>query len=167
TERFRAFGPDLANLWREGALHRVVGTREVRIEPAPGGVFVDPLDARIEPIVRKLLGLEFELEPFYRFARRDPVLRRLVPKLAGFRPPIAPDPFEALVSSITAQQVSLHAAFAIRNRLIERFGRRAAQAYGYRRRGGSLARARRSWWRSAARGARRSTSSASPRRSAT
>ena len=85
TERFRAFGPDLANLWREGALHRVVGTREVRIEPAPGGVFVDPLDARIEPIVRKLLGLEFELEPFYRFARRDPVLRRLVPKLAGAR----------------------------------------------------------------------------------
>ena len=131
TERFRAFGPDLANLWREGGLHRVVGTREVRIEPAPGGVFVDPLDARIEPIVRKLLGLEFELEPFYRFAGRDPVLRRLVPKLAGFRPPIAPDPFEALVSSITAQQVSLHAAFAIRNRLIERYGCRGEHAFAF------------------------------------
>src|SRR5438876_8508787 len=131
TERFRAFGPDLANLWREGGLHRVVGTREVRIEPAPGGVFVDPLDARIEPIVRKLLGLEFELEPFYRFAGRDPVLRRLVPKLAGFRPPIAPDPFEVLVSSITAQQVSLHAAFAIRNRLIERYGLLGANAYAF------------------------------------
>ena len=25
TERFRAFGPDLANLWHEGGLHRVVG----------------------------------------------------------------------------------------------------------------------------------------------
>ena len=33
TERFRAFGPDLANLWVDGALHRVVGAREVRIEP--------------------------------------------------------------------------------------------------------------------------------------
>jgi hypothetical protein len=34
TERFRAFGPDLANLWIDGGLHRVVGARELRIEPA-------------------------------------------------------------------------------------------------------------------------------------
>ena len=54
----------------------------------------------------------------------DPVLRGLTEQLAGFRPPLSPDPFESLVTSITAQQVSLHAAFAIRNRLIERFGRR-------------------------------------------
>ena len=32
TERFRAFGPDLANLWYEGGVHRVVGGREIRIE---------------------------------------------------------------------------------------------------------------------------------------
>ena len=48
TERFRAFGPDVANLWHEGGLHRVVGGREVRIEAAPGGVLVEPLDAAIE-----------------------------------------------------------------------------------------------------------------------
>jgi len=40
TERFRTFGPDLTTLVHEGGLHRVVGGREVRIEPAPGGVFV-------------------------------------------------------------------------------------------------------------------------------
>ena len=40
------------------------------------------------------------------------------------RPPLAPDPFESLVTSISAQQVSLFAAFAIRNRMIERFGER-------------------------------------------
>ena len=131
TERFRAFGPDRANLWHEGGLHRIVAGREVRIEPAPGGVIVEPLDAGIEPVVRKLLGLEFELEPFARFAAGDPVLSRLVPKLAGFRPPIAPDPFESLVSSITAQQVSLHAAFAIRNRLIERYGEGGEHAYAF------------------------------------
>ena len=44
TERFRVFGPDLANLWHEGGLHRVVGGREVRVEAAPGGVDVEPLD---------------------------------------------------------------------------------------------------------------------------
>jgi DNA-3-methyladenine glycosylase II len=131
TERFRAFGPDLANLWHEGGLHRVVRGSEVRIEPTPGGVLVEPFDGGTEVVVRKLLGLEFELEPFYAFARRDAVLRRLVARLTGFRPPLAPDPFEALVSSITAQQVSLHAAFAIRNRFIERFGVRAGHAYGF------------------------------------
>ena len=34
TERFRAFGPDLANLWHEGGVHRVVNGREFRIEAA-------------------------------------------------------------------------------------------------------------------------------------
>ena len=45
TERFRAFGIDRSTLWHEGGLHRVIGGREVRIEPAPGGVAVEPLDA--------------------------------------------------------------------------------------------------------------------------
>jgi DNA-3-methyladenine glycosylase II len=131
TERFRAFGPDLANLWSDGALHRVVGTTEVRIEEARGGVRVEPLDAETRPVVRKLLGAEFDLDAFYVWARKDPVLRRLTKALAGFRPPLAPDPFETLVTSITAQQVSLYAAFAIRNRLIERYGRRIGRAYTF------------------------------------
>jgi DNA-3-methyladenine glycosylase II len=57
------------------------------------------------------------------------VIEGLTVRLAGFRPPLQPDPFEALVTSITAQQVSLYAAFAIRSRLIERFGVRAGRAY--------------------------------------
>src|SRR5689334_14889209 len=129
TERYRAFGPDLANLWHEGGVHRVVDGREVRIETADGGVDVEPLDATTEPAVRKLLGFEFELDGFYAFAATEPVLATLVPKLAGLRPPLAPDPYETLVTSITAQQVSLFAAFAIRNRLIEAFGVRAGHAY--------------------------------------
>lgn len=131
TSRFRAFGPDLANLWREGTLHRVVGTREVRIEAAPGGVLVEPLGADVEPVVRHLLGLPFDLPAFEEFAARHDVLRPLLRELRGLRPVLAPDPFEALVTSITAQQVSLFAAFAIRNRLIERFGERVGRAYAF------------------------------------
>jgi 3-methyladenine DNA glycosylase/8-oxoguanine DNA glycosylase len=59
------------------------------------------------------------------------VLARVEPTLRGLRPPLAPDPFESLVTSITAQQVSLFAAFAIRNRLIVRFGRQAGHAYSF------------------------------------
>ncbi len=131
TERFRAFGPDRANLWHEGALHRVVGGREVRIAAAPGGVDVEPLDAATRPAVEKLLGLELALAPFYARAAADPVLARLVRRLAGFRPPLVPDPFEALVTSVTAQQVSLRAAFAIRTRLVEAFGERGELAYAF------------------------------------
>jgi DNA-3-methyladenine glycosylase II len=131
TERFRAFGPDLANLWHEGGVHRVVGRRELRIESAPGGVDVEPFDDEIEPVALATVGAPFELDLFYEWARADAVLRELVPRLAGFRPPLAPDPFESLVTSITAQQVSLFAAFAIRNRLIERFGERAVHAYSF------------------------------------
>jgi DNA-3-methyladenine glycosylase II len=131
TERFRAFGPDLANLWYEGGVHRVVGGRELRIEAATGGVDVEPLDEETEPVARALLGADFELDPFYAWAQGDEVLRKLVPWLAGLRPPLAPDPYEALVSAISAQQVSLFAAFAIRNRMVERFGVRGVHAYAF------------------------------------
>lgn len=136
TERFRAFGVDRANLWHvtaegRGGLHRVVGGREVRIEAAPGGVEVTPLDAGIEAVVRVLLGLAFDLEAFYAWAAGEPVLARLTAALPGFRPPLAPDPFEALVTSITAQQVSLHSAFAIRSRFVERFGEPGEHAVAF------------------------------------
>jgi DNA-3-methyladenine glycosylase II len=134
TERYRAFGLDLANLWHEGGLHRVVDGQELRIEAAPGGVDVEPLDAKVEPVVGQLLGLPFELDVFYAFAESEPVLAHLAGGLAGLRPPLAPDPFESLVTSVSAQQVSLFAAFAVRNRFVERFGERGVHAYSFPRR---------------------------------
>jgi 3-methyladenine DNA glycosylase/8-oxoguanine DNA glycosylase len=131
TERFRAFGVDRASLWREGGLHRVVGGREVRIEAAESGVEVEPLDAEIEVVVRAVLGLPFELEPFYAWAADDEILAPIVPRLVGFRPSLSPDPFEMLVGAITSQQVSLFSALAIRNRMIERFGVPAVEAWAF------------------------------------
>ena len=125
-DRFTFWGVDRANVWHDGGLHRVVAGREVRITRANGGVRIEPLDDTIEPVVRKLLGLELDLPAFHAFAQGEPVLAEAVQRFPGFRPPLAPDPFEALVSSITAQQVSLHAAFAVRSRLIDRFGERSA-----------------------------------------
>ena len=132
TRRFRAFGTDLANRLVDGELHRAIGGRDVRIRPAPGGVDVSPLDDETRRVVMKLLGAEFELEPFYRWAlEQQPVIADLTVRLAGFRPPLQPDPFEALVTSITAQQVSLFSAVAIRNRLIQRFGTPVGEAWAF------------------------------------
>src|SRR3954468_22818468 len=131
TGRFRAFGTDLANRVEGEVLIRAVRGREVRIQAPPGGVDVEPLDEETQPIVEHLLGGPFELGPFYAWAARDPILAPVVERLRGFRPPLQPDPFEALITSITAQQVSLFSAVAIRNRLIERFGERVGAAWAF------------------------------------
>jgi 3-methyladenine DNA glycosylase/8-oxoguanine DNA glycosylase len=129
TRRFVVFGSDLANHFVDGVLHRAVGGREVTIAPAAGGVDVEPLDDATRPVVRKLLGAEFDLDPFYAWATGP--MAELVAAFRGFRPPLQPDPFEALVTSITAQQVSLRSAVAIRNRLIQRFGEQVGAAWAF------------------------------------
>jgi DNA-3-methyladenine glycosylase II len=131
TERYRSYGADRANLWHEGALHRVVAGREVRVSGAPGGVAVEPFDEEIAAELRFLLGVPLDLDDFWGWAAGDPVFEQLREPLSGYRPPLSPDPWEMLVTSITAQQVSLHAAFAIRSRLIERFGVRHEHAWAF------------------------------------
>ena len=129
TSRFQAFGTDLANRFVDGVLHRAIGGRDVAIAPARGGVDVDPLDDETRPVVMMLLGAPFDLRSFTAWA--DGPMRGLTERLRGFRPPLQPNPFEALVTSITAQQVSLFSAVAIRNRLIERFGERIGEAWAF------------------------------------
>jgi DNA-3-methyladenine glycosylase II len=112
-------------------LYRVFDGREVRIEPGPEGVAIEPGEAAVVDDVRRYLGAPFDLDAFAGFAATEPVLARLVRALRGFRPPLVPDPFETLVTSISAQQISLQAAFSIRNRLIEAFGVRHDVAYAF------------------------------------
>jgi DNA-3-methyladenine glycosylase II len=128
TERFRVFAPDYATFWHEDGLHRVVGGREVRIEAASGGIDVEPLDDEIAGVVLRLVGAEFDLEAFQ---PEDSAVAGLARRLRGFRPPQAPDPFEMLVGAISAQQISLRASLAVRNRFVERFGERAELAFAF------------------------------------
>jgi 3-methyladenine DNA glycosylase/8-oxoguanine DNA glycosylase len=130
-DRFTYWGVDRANVWHDGGLHRVVAGREVRITEALGGVNAEPFDEAIEAVVRQLVGLDFDLEAFHAFAQGEGVLAATAQRFPGFRPTLAVDPFEALVSSITAQQVSLHAAFAVRSRFVERFGEPAELAVAF------------------------------------
>jgi 3-methyladenine DNA glycosylase/8-oxoguanine DNA glycosylase len=118
-------------VWEEGALYRAVGGREVRIAAVDGGLDVDPLDPDTEAVVRKVLGFDFDLVAFSAWAAGEELLAPLVVRFPGFRPTLAPDPFEMLVGAITAQQVSLFAAVAIRNRLVERFGERVGRVWAF------------------------------------
>ncbi|HEU5245422.1 MAG TPA: hypothetical protein VFU33_13575, partial [Gaiellaceae bacterium] len=116
---------------KDGALYRAVAGREVRIAAAEGGVDVDPLDAETETVARKVLGFEFDLVGFSAWAAGEELIAPLVVRFTGFRPTLAPDPFEMLVGAITAQQVSLSAAQAIRNRFVERFGEPVGRVWAF------------------------------------
>ena len=118
-------------MWQDEGLHRVLDGREVRIEPMPAGVSVTPGEPDLAGPVRRYLGEPFDLDAFAAFAATEEVLAEIVPRLRGFRPPLVPDPFETLVTSITAQQISLRAAFSIRNRLIRAFGEPHEVAYEF------------------------------------
>jgi DNA-3-methyladenine glycosylase II len=112
-------------------LHRVFDGQELTIEAGEGGARIEPGDQALGERVRRYLGGPFDLMGFTAFAATEPVLGPIVSQLRGFRPPLVPDPWESLVTSITAQQVSLHAAFAIRNRFIEAFGQPFEHAYSF------------------------------------
>ena len=75
TERFRALGPDLANLWHEGG----AAPRRRRPRGAHRGGArrrrVEPLDAETRPVVRKLLGARVRPRAFCAWARRRPGAR--------------------------------------------------------------------------------------------
>jgi DNA-3-methyladenine glycosylase II len=128
TARFREWGVDGVTVWHEGALYRVVDGREARIEPEPGGVAIEPGSVEAAAEIGYLLGLPFDLDAFRAWATEQPVLAEIVARLPGLRPPLVPNPFEALVSAITTQQVSLQSAAAIRSRFVARYGTRHVHA---------------------------------------
>lgn len=67
----------------------------------------------------KILGLRFDLSPFYRMARQDQTLGPLVERFRGLKPPRFPTAFEGAVNGIACQQLSLNVGIALLNRLSE------------------------------------------------
>lgn len=118
TFRFRTFGDDAASVWRDGGLYRVLRSgRTVRI--AAEGVRADgPTSAADAAEVRHIVGACFDLADF---ARAQPEIAARAP---GFRPPLVADAFEMLATSVTAQQVSLQSACAMRSRMVRGLGER-------------------------------------------
>jgi DNA-3-methyladenine glycosylase II len=69
------------------------------------------------------LGCEEQLGGFYSLTAGDPVMARLVRGLYGLHSSRTSSVFEALVTSITAQQIASNVARLIRSLLVERYGR--------------------------------------------
>jgi len=84
---------------------------------------IDQYDkSEAERIVSSLLNLKLDLKPFYRIAKRDEVMSKMVKKLKGLKSPLALTPFEALIDSIIEQQISLKVAHGLQVKFIKAFG---------------------------------------------
>jgi DNA-3-methyladenine glycosylase II len=118
TFRYRTFGDDVASVWRSGALYRVLRSGLVVRISADGVSASAAATTADRAELLHILGASFDLPSF------EAAYPQIFARAPGFRPPLAADPFEALVIAVTAQQISLRAACAIRNRFVQRFGRR-------------------------------------------
>jgi DNA-3-methyladenine glycosylase II len=85
-----------------------------------GGVEARFAGSRRSPaaLVRRMLGTDRDLRPFYRAARSIPWLDALARRMRGVKPPSYPTLWEAIVNAVVFQQVSLAAASSILARLI-------------------------------------------------
>ena len=128
TARFRRWGVDLANVVADGRFFRVSndGVAYTAEQLADGSIevrTVNPTDESAALVdVQWRLGESLERQPLYDLAQTDGIVADLITRFDGVRPPLHRDPFEALVSAITAQQVNLTWATTTRSRIIEAYG---------------------------------------------
>ncbi len=94
-----------------------------QLQVALAGAYLGP-DARLAvgATLERMLGLRTDLTAFYRFAENDAMLGPLARQFRGFKPTRFPSLFEALVSAIACQQVTLTLGIRLLNRLAEAYG---------------------------------------------
>ncbi len=135
--RYRLWGEDPATAIGADALCRVLRAGdclygyEVRWRGGPDdtvltvrtpGTHEGAVRAAVTREVERVFGLRADLQGFQAVAKTDSGLRDLLQPLYGLRPTLAPAALEMLVGSVCAQQVNLTFAFAIRSRLVRRYG---------------------------------------------
>ena len=88
----------------------------------PGGPSSRAAVAAARPVLERMLGLDVDLDGFYRVAAGDARLNRLALRFRGMRPPCFPTVFEAVVNAVACQQLSLDVGIHLLSRLARRFG---------------------------------------------
>ena len=76
----------------------------------------------IREIVDSIFSMRFDLKAFYKHVEKDRVMSRIVQKLRGLKAPATETVFEALIDSITEQQISLKVSQTLERKLIKTFG---------------------------------------------
>jgi len=120
---------------RRGVIHRLLHDGElpvlVRVAQLSSGRVLFGAQAadhgaagRAIARMRRALGVDVDLRPFFDRFRDDPLIGTAVRADPTVRPRARPDPFEALAWAVTEQLIEYERAAAIQRRLIRSLGRR-------------------------------------------
>lgn len=116
----RVFAPDGAAF--EVVVQQHAPTEEPRLTVdvlGPEGVYPTQ---QVAALLSAVLGLDLDLGAFYAAAANDDPLAELARRFAGLRPPLLPTVFEALVSGVACQQLSLAVGMRLLARLAAAYG---------------------------------------------
>jgi DNA-3-methyladenine glycosylase II len=106
--------------------HEPVVTRVTQVAPNTLAVTLEGnvrAHSRALAVVRRMLGVDYDLTPFDRAAAGISWLQPLAARMRGVKPPRYPTLWEACANAIVSQQLSLSAASAIMCRLVKDLGR--------------------------------------------
>ena len=78
--------------------------------------------AQVAKYVWHWFDLDTDLRPFYRMARKDPVLKNVATNFFGLRIMAISDLFEAICWAIIGQQINLTFAYTLKKRFVETYG---------------------------------------------
>ena len=127
----RRLSSNVVDVFEGGVYRRLLGdpadpTLLTVTQPDAGSVAVrldGPAAARLDPeaVVRRALGTDVDLTPFYAGVRGVPWLAELAEGARGVKPPRYPSLWEAVVNAVVYQQISITAAGAILRRVVERY----------------------------------------------
>ncbi len=81
------------------------------------------LRAEVKRALTKMLGLEIDLEPFYRQAAENTNFFPIVKRFQGAKPTRYPTLFEAVSNAVCCQQISLESGLTALNKLLETYGK--------------------------------------------
>jgi DNA-3-methyladenine glycosylase II len=84
------------------------------------------VDADVPGTMERMFALQLDLSSFYQMAQADDLLRPLVERFRGVRPPRFPTVFDGLLNAVACQQLSLESALSMLNRLAAAYGATAS-----------------------------------------
>ena len=82
----------------------------------------DEIKRQVISALERLLGINLNLDSFYRMAEKDEKLKPLANQFRGFKPPRFQSYFETLVNAISCQQLTLTVGIRLLNSLVESYG---------------------------------------------
>jgi DNA-3-methyladenine glycosylase II len=136
-EYFSRSDKEIVDLCKENVYQRVLVIKDkplLAIVKSVGTVLKPALDvyvpgcrsarllSEVEQRIKRIFSLNQDIRQYYREISGDEVLSKLSKGHYGFKPPVTPSIYEALIWAITGQQLNLSFIYSLKARLVMKYG---------------------------------------------